>query len=384
MQLLVITELFMPTKGGTAIWFDEAYRRLGGKEIHIVTAEVPGAAAYDKTHRNTVHRVRIRRHWWMKPESLGMYAKLLWRSLTIAFTNKIEAVHTGRVLPEGLVGWVVARLIRVPLVIYAHGEEITTWRQSGKFRAMCFVYRHADCVIANSDFTQAELIKLGVSKTRIRLISPGVDVQRFHPEMPCEDLKAKIGLQAGQKLILSVGRLQRRKGFDNVIRSLPELAKNGLDVRYALIGVGEDREYLERLAQELGVADRVDFLGHVNPEDLPRWFNACDVFAMPNREINGDTEGFGIVFMEAAACGKPAIAGMAGGTGAAILDDITGLRVDGERVEAIVAGLHAVLSDAAHAARLSQAALNRARADFSWDAVAQKTIALMKEMQHGA
>jgi phosphatidylinositol alpha-1,6-mannosyltransferase len=74
--LLVLTELFLPTKGGTAVWFDEVYRRLGGKEIHVVTASVPGAEAHDRDHPNSVHRVRLARHWWLRPESLAMYAKL--------------------------------------------------------------------------------------------------------------------------------------------------------------------------------------------------------------------------------------------------------------------------------------------------------------------
>ena len=116
MRLLVITELYLPTKGGTAVWFDEVYRRLGGKEIHIVTADVPGAVEHDLHHPNTVHRVRLQRHWWLKPESLGMYAKLLWRAANVALTNKIDAVHTGRVLPEGLVGWHTPGMNRIDFI----------------------------------------------------------------------------------------------------------------------------------------------------------------------------------------------------------------------------------------------------------------------------
>ena len=99
-----------------------------------------------------------------------------------------------------------------------------------------------------------------------------------------------------------------------------------------IIGVGEDREYLATLARETGVAERVLLVGSVTTEELPRWYNAADVVAMPNRDIDGDTEGFGMVFIEAAACGKPAVAGMAGGTGAAVIDGVTGLRVDGASI----------------------------------------------------
>lgn len=377
MRPLVITELYLPTKGGSAVWFDEVYRRLGGKEIHVVTADVPGAAEHDLHHPNTVHRVRLQRHWWLKPESLGMYAKLLGCAVYVAVTNKIDAVHTGRVLPEGLVGWLVARLVRVPLVIYAHGEEITTWRQPGKFRVMGFVYRHADVVIANSEFTRDELLKLCVAEERIRLIHPGVDVERFRPGLPCGDLKEIVGLASNEKFILSVGRLSRRKGFDMVIRSLPELISQGIAVRYALIGIGEDQDYLTNLSRELGIEDRVHLLGHVSPEDLPRWYNACDVFAMPNREINGDTEGFGMVFIEAAACGKPSLAGVAGGTGSAVIEGVTGQRIDGNSIHELVNHLSELLVHSDLAQALGARGHERVLREHSWQRVAEKTMALV-------
>ncbi len=158
-----------------------------------------------------------------------------------------------------------------------------------------------------------------------------------------------------------------------VIRSLPELLKQGLDVQYALIGIGEDRDYLLDLAREQGVAERVHMLGHVAPDDLPRWYNACDVFAMPNREINGDTEGFGMVFLEAAACAKPAIAGMAGGTGSAVVEDGTGYRIDADRMENVSGVLLRILGNEAVAERLGRTGYQRASSQFSWKTVAHET-----------
>ena len=371
LRYLVFTELFLPTKGGTAVWFAEVYRRLGGKEIHIVTADVPGAVAVDVTHPNTVHRVKLRRHWWLKPESIAMYVKLFVTGLRLALRHDFDVVHAGRALPEGLVGWAVARLVRLPLVIYAHGEELTTWGRGGKYKVMRFALRHADRVIANSEFTRDELVKMDVRPECITLIYPGVDVERFRPGLPCDDLKAGIGLQPGEKLILSVGRLSRRKGFDMVVRSLPELLRQGINVRYALIGIGEDRDYLISLARELGVANQVHLLGHVSPEDLPRWYNACDVFAMPNREINGDTEGFGMVFIEAAACSKPVLAGNAGGTGAAVVNGETGLRVNGECLGSIVDAFVRLLGGVGYS--MGKNGYHRALESFAWGQVADKT-----------
>ncbi|MDP2432817.1 MAG: glycosyltransferase family 4 protein [Pseudomonadota bacterium] len=376
-RLLVISELFLPTKGGTTVWYDAVYRRLGGKGTHIVTAAVPDAEAFDRDHPNSIHRVWLRRVWWLKPESLGMYLRMLLQSLVLVPRHRFDAVHGARALPEGLVAWMVARLIRKPLLIYCHGEELTTWGKGRKFRAMLWVYHHADANIANSEYTLEEMVRLGVPRESITLIYPGVDTARFRPGLPCDDLKQSIDLKPGQKLILSVGRLVRRKGFDQVIRAIPELVRQGIDARHVLIGIGEDHDYLSSLARELGVADRVHLIGPVSPEDLPRWYNACDVFIMANREINGDTEGFGMVFLEAAACRKPAIAGDAGGTGAAVLEGETGYRVDGTSVQAVASALATVLGDKSLAERLARAGQKRVESEFSWDSVATKTRALV-------
>jgi len=371
-RYLVLTELFLPTKGGTAVWFAEVYRRLSGKETHIVTADVPGAAEVDASHPNSVHRINMRRVAWLRPESLGMYFSLFFKSLSLALTHRFDAIHAGRALPEGLTAWAVARLTWHPVVIYAHGEELTTWGRGGKYKAMRFALRHADRVIANSEFTRDELIKMDVNQARITLIHPGVDVARFRPGLACADLRKSVGAAAG-KLILSVGRLSRRKGFDQVIKALPALVNAGLDVQYALIGIGEDQDYLLDLAREQGVADRVHLLGHTSADDLPRWYNACDVFAMPNREINGDTEGFGMVFIEASACAKPVIAGQAGGTASAVVDEVTGLRVNGASTESVSAALRRLLMDAALAHRLGQAGWQRVEREFAWEQVAAAT-----------
>jgi phosphatidylinositol alpha-1,6-mannosyltransferase len=366
LRLLMITELFLPTKGGTAVSFDDDFRRLGGKEVHIITADVPGAADFDSNHPNSIHRLVLKRCRWVKPESLFMYTRLFLKSLVMTLTRRIVAIFAGRALPEGFVALAVGRLTGRPVLIYAHGEELTGWGRGKKFQAMCFVMRRADWILSNSDYTRDTLVSLiGVKPQRIALVYPTVDEQRFRPGLPGSDLRSAIGLPDGKQLILSVGRLQRRKGFDNVIRALPALRQQGLDVDYALIGIGDDLDYLRSLAQEHGVLDHVHFLGHVSYEDLPRWYSACDVFAMPNRDIDGDTEGFGLVFLEVAASGKPAVAGKAGGTGSAVVDGETGLRVNGEKVEEIEQALARILCNPEEAAEMGRKARLRVIENFT-------------------
>lgn len=362
----MITELFLPTKGGTAVSFDDDFRRLGGKQVHVVTADVPGAAEFDSHHPNTIHRLVLKRHDWLKPESLIIYCKLSLFSFWLTVTRRITAIYAGRALPEGLVALVVARLTRRPVFIYAHGEELTGWGRGRKFQAMCFAMRNADGVLANSDNTRDTLKNLiGVKPGAIELIYPTVDENRFSPGQPADDLRSSLGITGEKKLILSVGRLMRRKGFDNIIRSLPVLLEQGLDVEYTLIGIGEDLDYLKELARESRVERRVHFLGHVSYEDLPRWYNACDMFAMPNRDINGDTEGFGLVFLEVASSGKPAVAGNAGGTGSAVVDGVTGLRVDGEKIDEIATAISQLLKDQAESTRMGCAARQRVLENFT-------------------
>lgn len=365
LRLLMLTELFLPTKGGTAVSFDDDFRRLGGKEVHVITAEVPGAAEFDRDHPNSIHRLVLERREWLKPESLPLYTKFFLKSFWLTVTQRITAIYAGRALPEGLVALIVARLTRRPVFIYAHGEELTGWGRGRKFQTMCFAMRNADGILSNSDNTRDTLVNLlGVDRQRISLIYPTVDEERFRPGLPDSDLRDSIGVAGEKKLILSVGRLMNRKGFDNVIRCLPALLEKGLDVEYALIGIGDGLDYLQALAREFDVADRVHFLGHVSYEDLPRWYNACDLFAMPNRDIDGDTEGFGLVFLEAAASGKPAVAGIAGGTGSAVADGVTGLRVDGENVADIITALGRLLNDPEESAGMGEAARQRVLANF--------------------
>jgi phosphatidylinositol alpha-1,6-mannosyltransferase len=360
LPLLMITELFLPTKGGTAVMFEDDCRRLGGRAVHVATAAVPDDAEFDVGHPNTVHRLPLKRSPWVKPESLFMYLRLLGKSLRLSISNRFAAVLAGRALPEGLVAWAAGRLRGCKVLIYAHGEELTGWGRGRKFQAMCFVLRNADKVLANSDFTRDTLISLiGVRPEQIVMAFPTVDGQRFRPGLPFEDLRAAIGLVPAQRLVLSVGRLQRRKGFDNVVRSLPGLVARGFDVHYAIVGIGEDWDYLNGIASELGVSERLHLLGHIEPADLPRWYNACDVFAMPNRDIEGDTEGFGIVYLEANACAKPAIAGITGGTGSAVEDGLNGLRVAGDHVHAVEAGIARLLANDEEAKRLGDAGRQR-------------------------
>jgi len=371
--ILVISELFLPTKGGTAVWFYEVYRRLGGKEIHILTSKNNTSEKQDKIHTNSVHRIQLKRYNWIKPESLIIYLKLFLVGFYIIKRYSIQQIHAGRVLPEGLVGVILAKIFKTKVIIYAHGEEITTWIQPGKHKTMKYAYKKADAIIANSNFTKEQLIKLGIDSNAIHLISPGVDLQRFKKTEKDSTLLNKYGIPNNSVILLSVGRLTRRKGFDNVIKSLPNILKKTKQTHYIIIGIGEDYSYLKRLSQEYNVSENIHLIGHVSMDELPKWYNICDIFIMPNRDIDNDTEGFGMVFLEAAACGKTSIGGNTGGTGNAIIDRKTGLRIDGNNIEEITSSVIKLLTNNSLKSELEYNAFTRATKLFSWDEVSKKT-----------
>jgi len=267
----------------------------------------------------------------------------------------------------------VARLTLRPVVVYAHGEELTTWGRGGKYKAMRFALRHADRVVANSEHTRETLLEMGVDAARITIIYPGVDVTVFRPDLDVTGLRESQGIRPDEKLVFSAGRLSRRKGFDQMIRTVAKLRDEGLAIRYVIAGIGEDADYLDGLIADHRLRGIVHRIGAVSETDLPRWMNASDVFAMPNREINGDNEGFGMVFIEAAACSKPSLAGHAGGTGSAVLHGVTGLRVDGTSVDAVAEGLRSLLVQPGLSREWGQRALQRVEREFSWERVAEKT-----------
>jgi phosphatidylinositol alpha-1,6-mannosyltransferase len=262
----------------------------------------------------------------------------------------------------------------MPYVVYAHGEEILFGLTSRKLAWLLpKIYQRAAAVIANSRHTKALLQGLGIDAEKIYLIHPGVDTRAF---CVSKDVAQQIRQQhnlGASPVLLTVGRMQRRKGQDMVIRALPHIAHATPQIRYVIVGTGEELASLQALAQSVGVTERVIFAGNVPDQELAAYYAACDLFIMPNRQIDSDIEGFGIVFLEAGAAGKPVIGGRSGGTDDAIVHGVTGLRVDGTNVEAIAAAVLSLLTDTAKAKLMGEAGRRRVEQEFTWEAVVEQT-----------
>ena len=234
------------------------------------------------------------------------------------------------------------------------------------------VYNNASAIIANSSNTKKILMGAGVHEKKICIIHPGVNVHEFL-DQENQGLEIRRRHKLSGPVLLTVGRLQRRKGQDMVIKALPEVKKIFPSITYLIVGSGEEEAYLHNLCYEFGVADHVVFAGKIPDSELPAYYAACDIFVMPNRQIGEDIEGFGMVYLEAGAAGKPVIGGKSGGTQDAIVDDVTGVRVNGEDVKDVCNAIIAFLRDFQKAKRLGENGRQRVINDFTWEQVYLKT-----------
>ncbi|MCX5679742.1 MAG: glycosyltransferase family 4 protein [Candidatus Omnitrophica bacterium] len=377
MRTLFITEWFCPDIGGSITWYENVYSRYPKGEVFILSKNTKGDKDYDKTTPFFIYRASYKRYPFLRPESLNIYITFLWKAFWIVKKHNIELVHCDKALPSGLIAYYLNKLTGISYISYCHGEEVATYlKHTNVIKKMAAVYNTAAKVIVNSNFTKNLLISIGVKESNLVVIHPGTDADIFRPGIVSLGLREKLGLK-NNRILLTVGRLQRRKGHDMVIRSLPELVKKFSDLVYIIIGDGEEMKYLENLAKEQGVGDKVVFAGRVRQEDLPTYFNMCDIFIMANRSMeNGDVEGFGIVFLEANACEKPVIGGNSGGVPDAVIDGRTGIIVDGGKEGELVAAISELLSDPIKAHEMGSYGRKWVVENFGWDLIFKKIKAL--------
>jgi phosphatidylinositol alpha-1,6-mannosyltransferase len=361
---LLLTELYPPAVGGSAELLANVYGRFQRAPVTVWSDKV--------------------RHWGLlHPIGLGEHLRLAWRLRRAAARTKM-VVHCGRALPEGLDAWLSRLAGGARYVCWTHGEELTYIAASRELQQLLRrVHRRASMVIANSRNTAAMLLARGVPGDRIEVVYPGVDVRRFTPEAPAAAAVRGRLARPGEALLLTVGRLQRRKGHDLALQAVAALHQSGKSVRYIIAGDGEERPRLERLARELGIADHVTFTGKVPIDELPALFAAADVFVHPNRIENGDFEGFGIVFLEAAAAGLPVVGGDSGGVPEAVERDVTGLLVSGTDADELVAVLRRLLDDDGLRRAMGAAGRRRVETTFSWEQAAARMEAIHDRVASG-
>ncbi len=360
MTSLLATNDFPPKVGGIQSYLYELWSRLPSAETTVFTTAHPDAASWDAEQKFRIERAR---HTFLLPTQA-----ISTRVDDLARDVGASVVFLDPMVPLGAIG---PRLTAAPYVIVAHGAEVTVYGRipvTGTIGKR--VLRGAAGVIVAGAFSSSTVMRVAKREVPTLVVPPGVDPMRFHPLTADERraVRTRLGIPPDVPLVLGVSRLVPRKGFDVLLDAVA-----GLDgVHVAIAGTGRDRSRLERRAKSLG--ERCHFLGRGSGDDLPAVYSCADVFAMLCRDRWGglEAEGFGIVYMEAAACAVPAVAGNSGGAPEAVIDGETGFVVEPRDVTAVRDAIGRLLADDALRAMIGDAALRRARTDFSYDVLAKR------------
>jgi phosphatidylinositol alpha-1,6-mannosyltransferase len=378
-KILIISEDFPPYPGGIAQWALGVAGCIHRQEyqVYVITRlrenHVPAQQPYPLLFMEGQHWKKFRTQY-----------------VSRAFRNFLEQ----RGVPDLVIAttWNCARGL-VPLtcklgiktVVVAHGLDVTRtmpfWKRWWLKRTM----RRCDVVVAVSRFT-GDFInqRYHLPHDRVLVLPNGVDTSRFHPVADTVPVREHYGI-TDEKVILTLARVIERKGHDAVIRILPRLREHFKKIKYIISGPWEDLYYkkLKQLVSDLDLEDFVIFTGFVPDNELNDLYNLCDVYIMPSREMEdkGDTEGFGITYLEAGACEKPVIGGASGGVPDAIVHGETGFLVDPLNIEDIGDKLVKLLGNPGMCRTMGRQGRARIQADFTWESVTRKL--LLSVFEHG-
>lgn len=364
MKHLLVTNDFPPKIGGIQSLLWEWWRRLPPESFAVLTSPYAGTAEFDAAQPFRIDRTRepvLLPHPWMV-QRVNAMAKEVGADLIVL----------DPALPLGLIG----PSLDLPYDVVLHGAEVTVpGRLPLSKQTLGHVLRRARHVVAAGGYPAAEAEHAAGRKLPITVVPPGVDTERFVPLTEAQRLDARrhFGIADDAELLVSISRLVPRKGFDTAIRAAALLRTSRPDLVLAIAGGGRDEGRLRQLAEQ--VKAPVKFLGRVSNDDLPRLYGCADVYTMlcRNRWAGLEQEGFGIVFLEAAACGVAQVAGQSGGAAEAVDDGITGLVVrTPDDPRAVATAFEQLLDDPMLRARMGLAGRDRAVRDFSYDVLAHR------------
>ncbi|MEP1555019.1 MAG: glycosyltransferase family 4 protein [Paraglaciecola sp.] len=378
-KTLLLSEIFPPLKGGSGRWFWEVYSRLDTKRVVIAAGDNDSAAEFDDNNRLNCHRLPLSSwSWGLKSlTGLAFYWRVFKAVLKLIKQENIESIHCGRCLPEGFIGFLINKYKGIPYICYIHGEDVETAATS---RELSWIVRkalsNADKLICNSQNTaNIVLNQWGTEPGKTFIVNPGVDTHVFVPAQASLSTRKQLGW-GSRKIILTVGRLQERKGHDMLIQALPEIIKVQPDVLYAIIGDGEKKGDLQQLVENLHLQEHVIFMSELTDQQMIQCYQQCDVFVLPNRSVGRDIEGFGMVLVEAQSCEKPVIAGDSGGTAETMLLNETGFIVDCTSPTHLPEKINLILKDPELAKKMGQKGREHVIETLDWENLTQQAVRL--------
>lgn len=369
-KTLLISEIFPPIHGGSGRWFWELYSRLGNNYV-IAAGKSTNCNISDNDSNLKIYRLPLKSAQWgvANLSALKFYFKSFFALKKIVKSEDIHLIHCGRVLPEGLLALLLKKTMGIKYMCYVHGEDLEASALSRELNTLTkLVMRNSDRIICNSRNSENIVKRIDSSvSSKIVVMHPGADTKRFVPiEFPDQQFLQKMRW-SNKKIILTVGRLQARKGQDFMINAMPNILKTCPDAHYVVIGNGECEGLLRDTIDRLNLSQHVDVLTDCDDETMIACYQHCDVFILPNRTVEQDVEGFGMVLVEAQACGKPVIAGDSGGTVETLIPGKTGEIIDATSIENIESVVSKFLLNTDICREYGESGREHAVAQFDWD-----------------
>ena len=374
---LLVTNDYPPKTGGIQVYLHELWRRLSPGRASVLTASShDDAPRFDANSEIVIERVRTKTLFLPTSRALRAIEAAIER-------HQPELVLIDPAWPLGLLG---PRLSR-PYGVILHGAEVTIpGRLPLIASSLRYVLRHAVVAVCAGTYPESEARRNAAEwMPPVVQVPPGVDTTRFAPLDPSSrsEVRRSLGLPENGLLVSSYSRLVPRKGMDTLIRASAVLNSQFPDLHVAIGGAGRDRKRLEKLSTKLRAP--VTFLGRVPDEVLSDWLGSSDLMVMDcrSRWLGLEQEGFGIVFVEAAASGVAQVAGRSGGSHEAVVDGVTGTVVANSRSTAALASAIAeLLSDEDRRLRYATNARVVALERFDWNKLAQRLGNGLAEFDH--
>jgi phosphatidyl-myo-inositol dimannoside synthase len=374
---LLLTYDFPPIGGGIARWMAELAKRYPPGSLVVSTGQHADSPDVDSTFPNRVDRLPLAARKLRTLRGL-----LFWSRRAAVLTRECgaEFIWCGNMKPAAYPAkWTTERL-GTPFGVLLHGGDLLILQHQVhqsllKRRTARALISSAAVLVANSRWTRdccltlLSELELEAGEDLVQVVPLGADHVFFRPGVDTTGVRERYGLGEGRWL-LSVARLSRHKGVDTALKALASLAGRNPELRYAVVGTGEELDALEEEARHLGVGDRVRFLTEVPDRDLPALYNVAEVYLGVSRLMEQRVEGFGISIAEASACGIPVVAGRSGGIPEAVRDGETGFLVDAERPDAVTEAVRRLLDDGELRARLGAAGRRAVETYYNWDRVA--------------
>jgi phosphatidylinositol alpha-1,6-mannosyltransferase len=369
-RTLIVTNDFPPRPGGIQTFVHSMARRLPPDQVVVYAStwrDGTEVARFDAEQPFPVIRDRTR---MMVPTP-----RVVRRATEILRAEGCGSVWFGAAAPLGLMAPALRRAGAARIVGMTHGHEAAWAQLPGSRRLLHRIGEGTDTLTYLGEYTRSRIARAVGPRAAARMVRlpPGVDEKVFHPGSGGTEVRERLGL-TNRPVVVCVSRLVPRKGQDTLIRALPRILEKVPDAVLLIVSGGPYRGALEKLAARTGVAASVHFAGAVPWEELPAYYGAGDVFAMPCRTRRGglDVEGLGIVYLEASATGLPVVAGDSGGAPDAVLDGETGYVVPGRSVEAAAQRIVELLQDGALRRRMGERGRRWVEEAWRWDLLAHR------------